>query len=158
MKSAAKRSAFSVALLYAAGGFAVAGAVLLAPPIHADGDPKLPAAKTSLSTPTFDLSVRYNSDTGKPELVATNTTDQPQTIQRLLRVRSTGPVNPGSRSMPQMKDAYTEPVTFTLAPRESQVLPIIVPAAKGNEIREVSIAVGDQSLVVPMMPVLALNK
>ena len=146
-----KRSTLSVALLYAACGFAVTGAVMLPSSLVADNDPNANRPANVVSTKTFDAVVRENEKTGKAELVLTNTTDQVQIVDWTVKVNSAGEMSRMSRVPATMKESYTKATSTLLKPRQALALAIDVPEAKKLEFRSVLVDIQKNQLIVPMV-------
>jgi hypothetical protein len=145
-----KRSTLSVALLYAACGFAVTGAVMLPSSLVADNDPNANRPANVVSTKTFDALVRENEKTGKAELVVTNTTDQSQNVAWTVKVNSAGETSRMSRVPALPKETFTESHKAPLKPHEVKTLAIEYPEGKKNEFRFVLVNIGEKNLPVPM--------
>ncbi len=143
-----KRSTLSTVIRYAAGGFALAAAVMFSPVLQADGEAKSNAPLNHVTTATFEATIRVNEKTQEPVLELVSLANQPTKADWKIRVMSTGEVKPLMRVAFMPKESYSQAGSTELAVKQTVVVPLDIPAAQGKESRVVYVDVGGSSLRV----------
>lgn len=143
------RRSILIATTWAGGAFALGLAGLLPVPLGA-ADPS-GQLKQVIETPTLtaggsELSVRHGAD-GVMELVAKNTSGQTSSVNCTVLVQTTAPTSPMARVMPRPKTHWQKELLISLAPDETKVIALDMPAIPQKVSSNVLLISGTQRIV-----------